>query len=147
MDMIKPSSITLEFLNTGQQGIPLIICTDSGRVYKRLESAKYQVIQLNAPVSKALLDYSPDERPAKVEAVFKKTLNTDSSVLITDFEMLFDPRYEIDVIKLFCDRARITNVAVKWPGKYTNGKLTYAEPGDPDYHEYDCNAYQIRIVQ
>ena len=147
MDVIKPSSITQEFLNTGQQGIPLIICTDSGRVYKRLESANYKTLQLNEPISKALLDYSPGERPTKVESVFKKTLRFDSSVLITDFEMLFDPRYEIDVIKLFCDRARITNVAVKWPGKFINGKLTYAEPGDPDYHEFDCNAYQIRIVQ
>ena len=147
MDVIKSSSITQEYLNTGQQGIPLIICTDSSRVYKRLESAKYKEFQLNTQVSKALLDYSQGERPTKVEAVFKKTLNTDSPILITDFEMLFDPRYEIDVIKLFCDKARITNVAVKWPGKYINGKLTYAEPEDPDYHEYDCNAYQIRIVQ
>ena len=61
-------------------------------------------------------------------------MSTDSPVLITDFEMLFDPRYEIDVIKLFCDKARITNVAVKWPGKYTNSKLTYAEPGDNKWH-------------
>ncbi len=37
--------------------------------------------------------------------------------------MLFDPRYEIDVIKLFCDKARITNVVVKWPGTFINGKV------------------------
>ena len=146
MDVIKPSSITQEFLNSSQQGFPLMICTDSERVYKRLKSVNYKVIQLNVPVSKALLEYPSDERPTRVEMVFKKTLNTDSSVLITDFEMLFDPRYEIDVIKLFCDKARITNVAVKWPGKFTNGKLTYAEPGDPDYHEYGCDTYQGYIV-
>ena len=82
-----------------------------------------------------------------VERCFKNLFTGKDNIYIKDFEMLFDPRYEIDVLKLFCDKARITNVAVKWPGKYINGKLTYADPGAPDYHEYDCNAYQIRIVQ
>lgn len=50
--------------------------------------------------------------------------------MITDFEMLFDPRYKIDVIKLFCEKARLINVAVKWPGTFTGSKLIYTK------HEY-----------
>ncbi len=147
MEILKASSITLDYLNTGQNGIPLILCSDSGRIIKRVEEAGYQSARINVGLSKTLLSFPPDERPKRVETCFKDLTASQNMLFIRDFEMLFDPRYEIDVIKLFCDKARITNVAVKWPGKFINGKLTYAEPGDPDYHEYDCNAYQIRIVQ
>ena len=147
MEILKASALTREYLNSDQNGIPVIICTDAGRVIKRIEEAGYQSISVNVRLSKALLSFPPDERPQRVESCFRMVLETHSMLFIKDFEMLFDPRYEIDVIKLFCNKARTTNVAVKWPGSYINGKLTYAHSGDPDYHEYNCNAYQMRIVQ
>ena len=146
MDMIKSSSITLEFLNTGQQGIPLIICTDSERVYKRLESANYKVFQLNEPISKALLDYSPDERPTRVEAVFKKTLNTDSPILIKNFEMLFDPNYHLDVLKVFCELARQFRIAIIWCGTFHDNVLEFAEPDYSDYHSYHVDQYTVYCI-
>ena len=39
------------------------------------------------------------------------------------------------------------DIAVRWPGGNTSTKLTYATPEDPDYHEYDCEKYPIRIVR
>ena len=147
MDILKPSTLTLEFLNTGQSGIPLIICSDAPRVRKRIENAGYQEVQINKELSKRLLDIPKEDRPKRVEKTLKGILNYHVPIFVTDFEMLFDPRYEIDVIRFFCEKARIINVAIKWPGQFADSKLTYASPGDPDYHEYDCNAYQIRIVQ
>lgn len=147
MEIIKPSALTAEFLNLGQNGIPLFICTDAPRVRKKLDDAGYEMVSINRILSKALLEFLPDERPKHVEAEFRKLLNYHVPILITDFEMLFDPRYEIDVIRLFCEKARIVNVAIIWPGKFANGNLTYADPECEDYHEYNCDSYQIRIVQ
>ncbi len=147
MIIIKSSSLTKELLNTGQCGVPLMICTDTPRVYKKILDAGYHHVKINAELSKRLLEYQINDRPKRVEELLRDILNNVIPIYITDFEMLFDPRYEIDVIKLFCEKARIVNIAVRWPGHFINGNLTYAEPGDPDYHEYDCNAYQIRIVQ
>ena len=147
MDILKPSALTAEFLNTGQSGLPLIICTDVPRVKKRIESAGYQKVQINQELSKRLLEQPKEERPKLVEKTLKCMLNDHVPIYVTNFEMLFDPRYEIDVLKFFCEKARIINVAVKWPGQFNNGKLIYASPEDPDYHEYNCNAYQLRIVQ
>lgn len=147
MEILKPSALTADFLNTGQNGIPLFICTDVQRARKKLEEASYKTVSVNALLSKALIEYSASERPKHIEAELKKILSYHVPILITDFEMLFDPRYEIDVIKLFCEKARVINVAVKWPGKFTGTKLTYAEPEYKDYHEFNCSLYQIRIVQ
>ncbi len=147
MEVLKPSAITTELLTTGMNGVPLIVCSDASRVKKKLAEAEYQEIKINKDLAKKLLAYPQKERLKHVEESFKTLLNYQKPLYITDFEILFDPRYEIDVIKLFCEKARIINLAVKWPGTLTNGKLIYADPGAPDYHEYDFHAYQIRIVQ
>ena len=146
MELIRASSLTSDCINTSPNGTPIIICTESRRVLKKIDEAGYVPIRINAALAKALLEFTPSERPNKVENCFKTLVDSYGSVFITDFEMLFDPRYEIDVIKLFCEKARFVNVAVKWPGKFSSGKLTYANLEDPDYHEFDFNAYQIRIV-
>ena len=147
MDTLKPSALTTELLNTEQSGVPLVICSEAPRVRKRIESAGYQEVKINKELSKRLLDIPKEDRPKRVEKALKGMLNYHVPIFVTDFEMLFDPRYEIDVLRFFCEKARIINVAIKWPGQFTDGKLTYATPEDPDYHEFDCNAYQIRIVQ
>ena len=147
MDMIKPSALTSEVLNTGQSGVPLIVCTDVPRVLKRIDNAGYQEVQVNMELSRRLLSIPKDDRPKYVEKTLKSMLNYRVPIFVMDFEMLFDPRYEIDILRFFCEKARIINVAIKWPGKFADGKLIYASPEDHDYHEYDCNAYRIRIIQ
>ena len=147
MELLKPSMLSSELLNSGQNRMPLIICTDAPRVKKKLDEAGYKEYQINIHLSKRLLDYQQNVRPSYVEGTLKELLDNSEPVLITEFEMLFDPRYELDVLKFFSDEARLFNVAVKWPGKFSENRLTYANPGDPDYHEFDCNTYQIRIVQ
>lgn len=147
MVVLKSSALSKEYLNTGQCGVPLIICTDAPRVYKKVLDAGYQTIRVNVALSKQLLAFNQDDRPIVVEGLLSNMLNSIGPIYITDFEMLFDPRYAFDVIKLFCEKARIVSIAVKWPGIFTGSHLLYSEPGDADYHKYDCNNYQIRIVQ
>ncbi len=147
MDLIKSSAVTFELLSDSQNSKPLIICMDSARVQKKIIDAGYQDVHINAALAKALLEYKQADRPKWVENALKKLLDYHTPIYISNFEMLFDPRYEIDVLKVFCEKARTINVAVKWPGRYNDGKLTYVQPEDPDYHEFDCNSYQIRIVQ
>ncbi len=147
MDILKPSAITSDLLSSSQSGVPLVVCTDVPRVRKRIESAGYQEVHINRELSKRLLEYPKEDRPKRVEQALKSMLNYHVPIYVAEFEMLFDPRYEIDVLKFFCEKARIINVAIKWPGQFINDKLTYANPEDPDYHEYNCNAYQLRIVQ
>lgn len=127
--------------------MPVIICTDSSRTWKRISDAGYQDFRVNLPLSKALLQYKPEERIIYIEKEMHKLLSKPELVFLTDFEMLFDPRYEIDVLKIFCDRARHYPLIIKWPGSISHSKLIYAEYGDPDYHEYDCANYQVVIVR
>ena len=147
MVVCKSSELTTEYLLNDQNNTPLIICTDAPRVRKKIDSAGYKEVQISRDLSKRLLEYSKSERPLLVESLLKNMLDYHDPILITRFEMMFDPRYEIDLIKVFCEKARTINVAVKWPGQLVDNKLIYANIGDPDYHEYECNSYQIRVVK
>ena len=147
MEIIKPSALTSKILNTGPNGVPIFFCTVTPRTKKKIDDAGYEEVRVNLALSKKLLAFAPDERPKHVEESLRAILDYHVPIYITDFEMLFDPRYEIDVIKLFCEKARITNVVVHWPGKFSNDHLTYSDHEKSDYHEYDCSAYLIRIVQ
>ena len=143
---IHPAAVTTDLL-LSPGGLPLIICAALPRLQKKLEAAGYQTVHINIELSKRLLSFAPDERPARVEGELRKILNGPDPMFLTDFEMLFDPRYEIDILKIFCERARFAAIAVRWPGRSTSDKLTYAGPEAPDHHEYDCSKYQIRLVK
>ena len=147
MIIYKPSEISTELLLDESYRTPLIICADSPRVIQKVRNSGFQTVNINTELSRKLLQYNAKERPVKIMDVLNSIATWKNSVYIDGFEMLFDPRYEIDVIKFFCEKARLINVAVKWPGTFTGSKLTYAEPEYIDYHEYDCDSYQIRIVQ
>ena len=145
MDIIKATMID-KYLNSAPDGIPILICTDKPRVTKKINESNYHILSVNSLLSKELIQYHQDERIEKVEDSFRSLIKPYEYVLITDFEMLFDPRYKLNVLKLFCDIARFNKICVKWPGKYTDGNLTYAEIEDLDYHKYDCSMYQVHIV-
>ena len=147
MEIIKHYSITKAYLDTGPGGTPLILCKETAKTKEAISSAGFATISLNSVFSKALLEYDPKDRPKVASEVLNKILAYHVPIYIKDFEMLFDPRYKIDPLKLFCEKARIIKVAVQWPGQFKNGNLVYAEQDDPEYREYDCNKYQIRIVQ
>ncbi len=144
--VIQHRNITLDYLKT-RHTTPIFLCSPvTKRVEKALKEAAYSEVKLNKELSELLLDLPKDERPLAVEKQVETLLSPHQSLFITDIEILFDPRYPIDVVKLFCKHARFSNLFVLWPGKYENGRLIYASPYDSDYHSYDCSQYQIQII-
>jgi hypothetical protein len=61
--------------------------------------------------------------------------------------MLFDPRYELDVLRIFIDLARRNKLIVKWCGKVNGETLTYAEQSYADYKRYKISDYDVVIVK
>ncbi len=143
---IKAAALSDEILNS-PGGMPLIICTNTPRVMRKVSQQGYQHLHLNTELSKALMSIPVQERPLRIEQIIKVIIPIHSTVLVSEFEMLFDPRYKLDVLRLFCERSKSSRIAIIWPGTYEDGKLSYAEPEDPDYNLFYCDNYQIRIVR
>jgi hypothetical protein len=148
MEYIKASDLSASVLSRQPTGIPIIICLFSSRTMRLFQEAGYIEMSLNEELSAALLTYSPKERCEKVAYEFQRIILSDSSpILLTDYEMLFDPRYKLDALKMFCEVARMKNIAVKWCGKSAIEKLEYAEPQYPDYQSFNLARYTVNCVE
>jgi len=124
---------------------PIIFCTNKTKISKYVN--QYTRLSLNKTLSKRLLSYKQDKRKLfildELNNIVKKQ---DGSLFIQDFEILFDPNFQIDVLKTFILLNRYRKIAVLWPGIYKNKKLIFAEPGYKDYKVYNIDHYDINCI-
>ena len=119
----------------------IVFCIDE---VKLLLSKEYNVLKVNG--IEKLLNYQLKRNLYIIDEFNKIIDSAFEPILIKDFEILFDPGFQVDVLKLFIMTNRKKKIAVLWPGKCRYGKLTFAEPGYPDYKVYKIKDYDISCV-
>ena len=67
-------------------------------------------------------------------------------MIIKDIDVLFNPEYKVDVLKILTEARKRKRYSVIWPGRCENGKLIYGEEGYLDYRTYDIENYDITCV-
>ncbi len=134
---------TYQFESTGQSNLmkPIIFCNPSKEL---AESA----VSINIPLAKEL---------QKQSSTMMRTMRLESNLLgviealgenpvIKDFDVLFNPAYQTDVLKSLINVCKKKPFRVIWPGRYEDGKLYYAEEGYRDYKSYDVANYDVTII-
>lgn len=119
---------------------PIIYCdgfVDSGQ----------EAESINIELAKELETLRPKRRTMQLEVCFNRVLNNlPDNVVIKDFDVIFNPDYKVDVLKMLVASCKRKPFSVIWPGRYENGKLFYAEEGYPDYKVFDINNYDVTCV-
>ncbi len=82
-----------------------------------------------------------------IEDCFYKVLSglPDNSV-IRDFDVLFNPTYQVDVVSIMVNVCKRKPFIAIWPGRFEDGKLIYAEETYRDYKAFDIKNYDIICV-
>ena len=57
--------------------------------------------------------------------------------LSKDIDVLFNPGYTVDVMKVLISAYKQRPFRLIWSGTYVGGKLIYSEEGNYDYKTYD----------
>ena len=95
-----------------------------------------------------LLVCKPNRRSMKLEQIFNTVLDRyPDGVTIKDIDVMFNPEYQVDVLKILIAARKRKRYSVIWPGRYEDGKLIYAEEGCPDYKVYEIANYDITCVR
>ena len=120
---------------------PIIFCQPSKEICE-------QAIPLNIPLAVELKKQgTPMMRTIRMEQNIIKVLNAfPENSIIKDFDVMFNPNYQIDVIKTLGNVYRKRQFSVIWPGRYEDGKLYYAEEGYKDYKSFEISNYDITVV-
>lgn len=143
--LIKNSKINIDTIK--KTTIPIILCSLAPRLKKIITECNYQELSLNEELAKALVKKEVSIRPQLVaDEVMKIVSSIQGPIFLTDYEMLFDPRYNIDVIRLFYELSRRAKIVIKWCGTLDDNHLVYATPAYSDFHSYNIHDYDITCV-
>lgn len=116
-------------------------------IYIKVISNISEPKSVSKPLAEALLACKPNRRSIKLEQMFNNVLDTyPDGVVIRDIDVMFNPDYKVDVLKILMAARKRKKYSVIWPGKCENGKLIYGEEGFSDYKIYDVEDYDITCV-
>ena len=83
----------------------------------------------------------------RMENCVQKVLSSlPEDPVIKDFDVMFNPEYEVDILRIMIAQYKIKPFDLIWPGKYQEGKLIYAEEGYRDYKVFEISKYDVTCV-
>ena len=106
-----------------------------------------EAFSINQGLAQELLKYRPLQRTVKLEPCFANMLmKLPEHPIIKDIDVMFNPSYRVDVLKLLTSAYKQTPFDLIWPGSFADGKLLYSESQYPDYRFYAVKDYDIYCV-
>jgi len=106
---------------------------------------EFSLLSIGEILSKELLKFDKSNRNLVVETTLKQILAEidKQELIINNIDILFNPAYKLDVIKLFIQLSRNKKIIVQWPGKLDSQYLIYSTPEYEDYRRYFIKDYDI----
>ncbi|MBD2463207.1 BREX-3 system P-loop-containing protein BrxF [Oscillatoria sp. FACHB-1407] len=99
----------------------------------------FHYINVNFELSQRLLEVSKQQQPIKAFRLLNDEIigqPVQQGLVLDHFEILFDPGLRLDPMRYLLDVSRYYTVVARWNGSYDKGYLVYAEPGHPEYVQY-----------
>ncbi|WP_334196208.1 BREX-3 system P-loop-containing protein BrxF [Muricomes intestini] len=115
--------------------------------WKKIRQMSVSPVSISKPLSEELLKISPKNRSMRLSSCFRTVLSQyPDDVVIEGIDVMFNPAYQVDVLRILTETRKNKSYSVVWPGKYENGLLIYSEQGYPDYKTYEVRNYDITCV-
>lgn len=117
-------------------------------VYMKAVQKMLQPRSVSKELADRLLTCKPNRRSMKLEQIFNTVLDQyPDGVTIKDIDVMFNPEYKVDVLKILIAARKRKRYSVIWPGRLEDEKLVYGEEGYPDYKVYKIEDYDITFVK
>lgn len=105
----------------------------------------FEILELGEILSFELIKIDQNKRKIEVEKTMEYIFSEikANGIIVTNIDILFNPSYRMDIIKLFIQLSRNKTVIVQWPGKLDSNNLIYSEPKYDDHKKHETNDYNI----
>lgn len=102
------------------------------------KDCKTSVLNINLSLSNKLLELSHKQRILRVPLILNQIVEQAQSPAVLDnLEILFDKNLQQDPLRLLQGLSRNRTVIASWIGSFSDGRLSYAESGHPEYCSYE----------
>ena len=99
-------------------------------------------VNIGLALAEQLNGMAPAERQDMLASSFSSILSGNGQdIVLEHIDILFDPQWEIDTLQFLLKAGRNKRLYIVWPGRLDITGLSYAEPDDADYHQYDYKNY------
>ncbi len=96
------------------------------------------VINVNLALSGELLELTAKQRSLRLPGILDQMAEkAQPPVVLDNLEILFDRDLQQDPLRLLQGISRNRIVVASWNGHVVSERLSYAEPGHPEYRIYD----------
>ena len=95
------------------------------------------LLNANLELSLRMLELTERQRVLQLPRIFAELVGEAGAdvVLLDNIEILFDVSLKQDPLRLLQGVSRNKTLVVAWNGTVEHGRLTYAAPGHPEFHE------------
>ena len=115
----------------------LVAPVGSGKTIVLRKTAEHldgRFVNLNLELSRRLLEFTAEQRALRLAQILDEVLGADdTTVYLSRTEILFDPAFQQDPLRLLRHLSRVRTVVAAWSGAVQGSFLTYAEPGHREY--------------
>ena len=117
-------------------------------IYCRCDKATSdRAVSINLLLAKLLDNLKPRRRTMQLENCLNQVLEQlPENPVIKDFDVMFNPEYRVDVLKVLVLACKKRPFSAIWPGNFGDGKLFYAEEGYKDYCAFNIENYDVTCV-
>lgn len=106
-----------------------------------------KLYSLNYELANKLINTENKQRSIRLVVYLKEIISQlEEDSIITDFDVLFNPSYRIDQLKVLIEINKIKQFSVLWPGYYNKTSLIYAEEGCQDYKTFNIKDYDVTCI-
>ncbi len=124
-----------------QKNATLIIYCNNGRSF----SNESKDISLEIAIK--LIEIPEKTRTLKItNAISDIVKKYPDKTIFKGFDVLFNPSYQIDIIKALTNIRKQHNFKIIWPGTFADNHLIYSEKGFKDYAKFNIDNYDITCV-
>ena len=108
---------------------------------------KSNVVSINKRLAEELRKLKPTRRTMQLEKCFNKILDSlPEKVVIKDIDVMFNPAYRVDVIRILVEANKRHPFSLVWSGRYDDNRLLYGEEDLADYKAFEISDYDIVCV-
>ncbi|HET7275002.1 MAG TPA: BREX-3 system P-loop-containing protein BrxF [Gammaproteobacteria bacterium] len=97
----------------------------------------FPLINFSLEISRSLREVPLAQRARRLRGIAQSIVNekADDGVILTRIELLFLPSLLHDPVRTLLELSRRQPILAVWPGEGEDGRLRYAEPSHPEYHD------------
>ena len=104
-------------------------------------------VSINKRLAEELRKLKPTRRTMQLEKCFNKILDSlPEKVVIKDIDVMFNPAYMVDVIRILVEANKRHPFSLVWSGRYDDNRLLYSEEDLADYKAFEISDYDIVCV-